>query len=177
MDTISLRPLHTAPAAELAALKRECFGDYLPSPQLAEVLAAESPGGGAVPPSEVAEAYGLGAFRGEVLVGWSQGYREGTRQFYMVNSGVVAAERRRGVYRLLVQGMLAHAESRNYVSVRSRHAAGNNGVIIAKLRLGFVVSGFEYSEVYGPLVQLTYLIGEARRTLFRDRATPIRPAP
>ena len=47
---------------------------------------------------------------------------------------------------------------------------------IAKLRLGFQVSGFEYSEVYGPLVRLTYLVGEARRNLYKARTVPIRSA-
>lgn len=69
-----------------------------------------------------------------------------------------------------------HAEAQGYSSVRSRHAAANAAVIIAKLRLGFQVSGFEYSEVHGPLVQLTYLVSEARRKLYEARASPIRAA-
>ena len=94
----------------------------------------------------------------------------------MLNSGVASAARRTGVYSQLVRAMLAHATARGYSGVRSRHTAANTAVIIAKLKLGFLVSGFEYSEVYGPLVQLTYLVGETRRKLYESRSAPIRPA-
>ncbi len=119
----------------------------------------------------------MAAFREERLVGWSQGYREGKNHFYMLNSGVATDERRKGVYTMLVRAVLEHAEAQGYGSVRSRHTAANSAVIIAKLRLGFQVSGFEYSEVYGPLVQLTYLVSKERRQLYKNRASPIRPAP
>ena len=85
-------------------------------------------------------------------------------------------ERRKGIYSALVQALLVHAASQGYSNVRSRHTATNTAVIVAKLKLGFQISGFEYSEVYGPLVQLNYLVGEARRKLYEARAAPIRPA-
>jgi hypothetical protein len=94
----------------------------------------------------------------------------------MINSGVALAERRQGVYTRLVQLVVEHARLRRHIAIRSRHAANNNAVIIAKLKLGFCVSGFEYSEVYGPLVQLTHLLGERRRALYRARSSPIRSA-
>ena len=176
MNDIVLRPLEVASSVELAALQNAAFADYAQSEQLAEVIASESAARSQAGPSQVQSPFGLAAFRGKVLVGWSQGYREGTSQFYMLNSGVAVTERRSGVYSQLVEGLLAHAESEGYSSVRSRHTAANTAVIIAKLKLGFQVSGFEYSEVYGPLVQLTYLVGEARRKLYQTRASPIRPA-
>ena len=96
----------------------------------------------------------------------------------MLNSGVTSQERRKGVYSKLVQGVLAHAAAQGYSKVYSRHAAANSAVLIAKLRLGFQVSGFEYSEVYGPLVQLTFVVNEARRRLYSTRAASIRtPTP
>jgi len=175
MNDIVLRPLEEAPPAELASLQSAAFSDFVQSPQLAEVLASESAGRFHAASPQVHAPFGLAAFRGEVLVGWSQGYREGTNQFYVLKSGVTSAERRKGVYTLLVKALLVHAESQGYSTVRSRHTAANTAVIIAKLKLGFQVSGFEYSEVYGPLVQLTYLVGEARRKLYSTRAAPIRP--
>jgi ribosomal protein S18 acetylase RimI-like enzyme len=166
----------TLPAAELAALQSAAFADYEQSQQLAEVIASESAARKQADSSQLQSAFGLAAFRGDILVGWSQGYREGTNQFYMLNSGVASAERRKGVYSLLVKALLAYAESQGYSNVRSRHTASNTAVIIAKLKLGFLVSGLEYSEVYGPLVQLTYLVSQARRKLYENRASPIRPA-
>jgi L-amino acid N-acyltransferase YncA len=176
MIDIALRPLESAPSAELAALQSAAFADYAQSKQLAEVIASEYSARSEDASTRVPGRFGLVAFRGETLVGWSQGYREGTNQFYMLNSGVANAERRKGVYSLLVKGMLTHAESQRYLTVRSRHTATNTAVIIAKLKLGFHVSGFEYSEVYGPLLQLTYLVSQARRELYENRASPIRPA-
>ena len=82
--------------------------------------------------------------------------------------------RRRGVYSQLVRRVIDHATSHGYTSVTSRHVASNVAVIIAKLRLGFQISGFEYSEVYGPLVGLTYLVADARRDLYRARTAPLR---
>ena len=93
----------------------------------------------------------------------------------MINSGVVPELRRRGIYSNLVAATIAHAESHGFVSIISRHVPSNNAVIIPKLRLGFLISGFEYSEVYGPLVRLTYLCGQKRRQLYRARSTPIVP--
>jgi GNAT superfamily N-acetyltransferase len=174
MIDLTLRPLEAASASELLALQSEVFADYEQSEQLAEVLAQESAARPPGAPLQDRTKFGFAAFRGQTLVGWTQGYSESASQFYMLNSGVVSAERRTGVYSQLVKAVLTHAESVGYATVRSRHTAANTGVIIAKLRLGFKVSGFEYSEVYGPLVQLTYLVGSARRSLYSTRASPIR---
>ena len=177
MNDITLRPLETAGKAELAALQSQTFDDYERSDLLSEVVAAEVAArpAGALP--DVQSSFGVAAFRADALVGWSQGYRQGKTDFYMLNSGVARTERRKGIYSELVKAVLAHAESQGYSKVTSRHAAANSAVLIAKLRLGFQVSGFEYSEVYGPLVQLTFLVNEARRRLYRVRAASIRTPP
>ena len=110
MNEIVLRPLESAAASELAALQNAAFADYAQSKQLAEVVASESAARSQAAPPQVQSPFGLAAFRGTVLVGWSQGYREGTTQFYMLNSGVAHAERRQGVYSQLVRSLLAHAD-------------------------------------------------------------------
>ena len=115
----------------------------------------------------------VAAFNDEILVGWTYARSEGTT-LQMVNSGVALAERRNGVYTQLVKLVIAHAQATGFSTILSRHAANNNAVIIAKLKVGFMVSGFEYSEVYGPLVRLTYLVGNLRRQLYRKRSNPIR---
>ena len=175
MTEVTLHPLEVVLASDLAALSDEVFGDEQPSELLADVLAAEAAAKGAQVEQATESAFGLAAFRSSKLVGWTQGYRIGSNQFHMLNSGVAIAERRNGVYSQLVCAVLAHAQARGYVSVRSLHVAANSAVIIAKLRLGFYISGFEYSEVYGPLVQLKYLVGEPRRKLYKTRTATIRP--
>ena len=177
MTEITLHPLDTVPESELAALSDEVFGHEQPSELLADVVAAEaaaaqSPQTDERPPG----TFGLAALRANKLVGWTQGFRIGSNQFHMLNSGVAIAERRTGVYSQLVQAVLDHAKSHGYSAVRSLHVATNTPVIVAKLRLGFFIAGFEYSEVYGPLVQLKYLVGEQRRNLYNARTQSIRPA-
>jgi len=176
MSDITLRVVDAFPEPEVSLLRREVFADFEESALLAEVLASESSlrAKDSLPP--VQSPFRVAAFRGDALIGWTYGYREGTNRFCMLNSGVAGAERRKGVYTQLVQAGLAHVKNQGYASVTSRHVATDAAVLIAKLRLGFHISGFEYSEVYGPLVRLTYLVGEARRHLYKVRATPLRSA-
>ena len=173
MNSITLRSIETVDKSELSALQSSVFDDYERSSLLSEVVAAEAAArpSGALPEMSL---FGVAAFRNETLVGWSQGYRQGRTEFYMLNSGVASVERRKGIYSQLVRAILDHATSLGYSKVTSRHSAANSAVIIAKLRLGFQVSGFEYSEVYGPLVQLTYFVHEARKRLYLARAASIR---
>ena len=119
-------------------------------------------------------SFEVGAFVGDQLVAWSFSKGEGS-QLHMVNSGVLPNLRRRGIYSSLVEATISYAEANGFSKIFSRHVPSNNAVIIPKLRLGFIVSAFEYSEVYGPLVHLTYITGTKRRELYRVRSAPIVP--
>ena len=180
MNDLTFRVVDKFPEPAFATLVREAFADYEPSELLTEVsneeAAARSGLFGAALGAADDSALRIGVFRGDSLVGWTFAHAQGATHFQMVNSGVAPAERRQGVYSKLAQLVIESARSRGCVAILSRHAANNNAVIIAKLKLGFFVSGFEYSEVYGPLVRLTFLLGERRRTLHRTRSSPIRRA-
>ena len=157
-------------------LQRQVFaGLEQQSRQLAEVLASEAASRASSPGTEDGTSLRIGAFRNGELIGWTYGWCEREHHFYMAHSGVIDAARRQGVYSQLVRLVIEHAQSRGYTSITSRHVTVNNSVIIAKLQLSFRVSGFAYSEVYGPLVHLTYLVGEPRRQFYRARAAPLRP--
>jgi ribosomal protein S18 acetylase RimI-like enzyme len=173
LNDLVFRAVETFPEPAFSALAREAFSDYEPSPLLTEVLNAEA----ATKPGHAGAANDgalrIGAFRGDSLVAWTYARREGAH-LHMINSGVAPSQRRLGVYSKLVQLVIEHAGSHGHIAIQSRHSANNNAVIVAKLKLGFFVSGFEYSEVYGPLVRLTFLPGELRRALYQSRATPIR---
>ena len=176
MNPFDFRVLDAFPEPAFAELARQAFSDFgQPSQQLAEVLSAEAALRGESLKLAAQPSLRIGAFRDERLVGWTHARAEAGYDLYMVNSGVDRAHRRQGVYSRLVQLTIDHAASHGYRSIKSRHIPLNNAVIIAKLRLGFHVSGFEYSETYGPLVCLTYVVGEPRRELYRARATPIVP--
>ena len=157
MSNIQYRVLESFPEPAFSVLANNAFSDYAPSRLLTDVLTAEAAAKKWQPGPETG-ALRIGAFLDDVLVGWTSARAEGA-QLHMVNSGVAPTARRQGVYSRLVRMVLDHAMAQGHVSVRSRHAANNNAVIIAKLKQGFFVSGFEYSEVYGPLVRLTHLLG------------------
>jgi ribosomal protein S18 acetylase RimI-like enzyme len=176
MNSITFRVVEQFPEPEFAALIDEAFSDYEESALLSEVSVEEAAARSGTTASSSPAAIRIGAFRGESLVGWTFANPEGPSLLYMVNSGVAVSERRAGIYSELVRMVIEEAKSRGYSFIWSRHAADNNAVIVAKLKLGFFVSGFEYSEVYGPLVRLTYLLHEKRRQLYQSRATPIRRA-
>ncbi|WP_425258446.1 GNAT family N-acetyltransferase [Rubrivivax sp. RP6-9] len=176
MNAITYRVVDVFPEPAYSALVTEAFSDYEESQLLSDVAHQEDAARSGAPHSIHENTLRIGAFRGGELVGWTFARPEGASLLCMINSGVAPAERRNGIYSELVRLVIDHARSRGYTAILSRHAASNNAVIIAKLKLGFFVSGFEYSEVHGPLVRLTYLIGSLRRTLYQARSTPIRRA-
>lgn len=115
----------------------------------------------------------FGAFLDQELVGWTYGWFEHGSGFYMANSGVVQSHRRRGAYTLLVRAVIEMARSTGAAFVRSRHSVLNNGVLIAKLKQGFVISGLTHSAGMGALVELTYHLSPERAQMFRDRFIPL----
>lgn len=174
MNDLVFRVVDHFPEPAFSALAGDAFSDYETSELLSDVLKEEAAARSGTRSAVEEGALRIGAFRGDSLLAWTFARPQGASHLHMINSGVAPSERRRGVYSELVRRVIDHASSRGYVAILSRHAANNNAVIVAKLKLGFFVSGFEYSEVYGPLVRLTFLLSEGRRNLYRTRSSPIR---
>jgi len=118
----------------------------------------------------------VGAFDGEELVGWTVGWFEREGAFYMANSAVLPTHRRRGIYAALVRRCLVEAAKGGAAVVRSRHVAENRAIQIAKLKLGFFITGSEYSEEYGFLIRMTCFLREERLKLFLGRSAPLAQA-
>jgi GNAT superfamily N-acetyltransferase len=118
----------------------------------------------------------FGAYVDEQLVGWSYGWFERPDTFYMANSGVLPSHRRLGVYSQLVGAIVEYAHSHGAGMVRSRHSVLNTPVIIAKLKLGFVIAGTNLSEHMGLQVQLVRHASMARADVSQSRR-PFRHAP
>ncbi|MBC7601669.1 MAG: GNAT family N-acetyltransferase [Ramlibacter sp.] len=127
--------------------------------------------------SSMSPALRLGAYDGDELVGWSFGWLERGRVFYMANSGVIESHRRRGLYTRLVDAVCDHARSTGAVAVKSQHSVLNNAVIISKLRLGFVITGLSQSAQMGTLVELTRHLSSARQAVFNERVVPFTGTP
>lgn len=117
----------------------------------------------------------LGAFHQGQLVGWTVGWQDTDNLFYMANSAVLPEHRRKGIYQQLLQGVLAATKAAGFPAVYSRHLAGNNAVIIPKLKAGFLLSGMEVLEAFGTVVRMTYYHSDLRRECYDFRVGMKKP--
>jgi ribosomal protein S18 acetylase RimI-like enzyme len=96
----------------------------------------------------------LTAWDGEQLIGWSWGFQKNAIEFYMCNSAVIPEYRRQGIYTKLIEQIVKRAQDDGFQEITSKHHADNNAVIIPKLKLDFVIQGFEVNPRFGVLVNL-----------------------
>jgi hypothetical protein len=105
------------------------------------------------------------------MIGWTHGWQDSVHasDYYMGSSLVLPEHRRRGLYGQLIQKTLEITEAEGFSAVRSRHICTNNAVLIAKLKIGFTINGFEQDDTMGSLVRMIYHHNDLRRkaTLFR----------
>jgi GNAT superfamily N-acetyltransferase len=117
----------------------------------------------------------VAAFRDDDLVGWSYGWQDGVDRFYMALSAVAPDHRRLGLYSRMVETIIMETRAAGFGEITSRHRPDNHAVLIAKLRLGFVITGYETSATFGDLVRLTLPLTATRRTVLGRRiGAPIR---
>lgn len=109
------------------------------------------------------------------LMGWSVSYQAKVLELYTQNSVVIPEFRRMGVYSLMQKHILKVAKERGYQMVTSHHVASNNSVIMAKLKLGFMITGFELCDDFGALVKLTNYLNETRSRVYDVRTGLTRP--
>ena len=109
------------------------------------------------------------AYDGDEVIGWSFGSQQRAVIFHMHNSAVFKNYRRQGIYTHMLQLIMDHAKHEGYEEITSHHHCTNSDVIVAKLKAGFLISGFEIDDKFGILVRLTYFINKEREQLFRFR--------
>ena len=112
----------------------------------------------------------LGVYQGAALVAFSVGWQEFDDRFYMAASVVDPAHRRRGLYRALAEAVVERARAAGYSQVWSRHVATNNPILIAKLKLGFRITGVELCAAHGVMVHLAYALDPAEAEALDVRA-------
>ena len=117
----------------------------------------------------------LGLYFRDEFVGWSAGHQESAETYYMRNSAILPAHRRKGLYSLLLTETLRIVKEKGFQKIYSRHNATNNAVIIPKLKAGFTISSLEVSDMFGVLVHLTYFPKELRRKMMVYRVGDMRP--
>jgi hypothetical protein len=106
--------------------------------------------------------------KGEVIGGyWGGQDTEG--RYAMVLAIVREDWRRRGVYSSLLTRVVVAARESGFREIYSRHRADNNGILIAKLRAGFLIAGFEVAPRWGLVVVLRMYLIETIRLLHEHR--------
>jgi hypothetical protein len=117
----------------------------------------------------------LGIFHHQEFIGWSFGVQESAERYYMVNTGMLPQHQHRGLYSALLPRILDIVKEEGFQSVYSRHVATNNQILIPKLKAGFIITGFELSDVFGILVHLSYFFNPLRRKVLDVRVGQARP--
>ena len=173
---VEIQLVETFDKAALAALTGPIFGDaarraYFDALVGPEAVARQTALIESLPaPSRLR----VGAFDGERLVGASSGWFEGPN-FYIGMSAVEPAYRRQGLYTGLLRTVEQAVRLRGGALIHSHHVATNNAVLIAKLKLGYVICGVDFVESMGLLVHLTLHLDPERKALFTTRTGTLRP--
>jgi len=117
----------------------------------------------------------LGLFYKNEFVGWSAAHQESSETYYMRNSAILPAHRRKGLYSALLKQTIATLTEKGFQRIYSRHSATNNNVIIPKLKVGFTISSLEVTDMFGVLVHLVYFPKDLRRKVMVYRVGDIKP--
>lgn len=117
----------------------------------------------------------LGLLFNDNLVGWTDGWQDSIEQdtFFMGASLILPSFQRKDLYTALTQKVFEITKEVGFQSVSSLHIMTNNAVLIAKLKLGFSIYGFEINTRYGALVRLVYHHNEMKKNALKFRAGAI----
>jgi len=78
--------------------------------------------------------------------------------------------RRLGLYSELVKMVLKRCEEEGFQKIYGTHCATNNAVLIPKLKLGFIFSKVELSDMFGTIIHLQYYTNPLRRKVLDYRS-------
>ncbi|MCG8419164.1 MAG: GNAT family N-acetyltransferase [Proteobacteria bacterium] len=98
-------------------------------------------------------------------VGCFWGAQERLAHYSMHYTVIHPAHQGRGIYSALLRRLIGLIGSLGFRHIQSRHHADNNRVLIAKLKAGFHITGFEVAPKYGLVVQLCYFFNQTMRDL------------
>jgi hypothetical protein len=108
-------------------------------------------------------------YQGDTLVAAFAGEQSSPSLYRMGHSNVHRDFRRRGIYRMILQGTLNYTAALGFDTLTSEHSPSNNPVLIAKLRAGFYIYALELDPRVGPSVVLRYFHNPEHRAAFELR--------
>ncbi len=105
-------------------------------------------------------------YDGDEPVGWSLGEQRQGDSFFMGWSGIIPSHQQRGIYSAFLEQLKHYITSIGYERITSNHMVNNRPILIAKLKAGFIVSGYSLDERIGAAVWLTYFTDPKREQAF-----------
>ncbi len=103
------------------------------------------------------------------VVGWISGEQHDWETFYFRNSGFLPEVRRKGIYSVLHDSIIASLRERGFERVISDHAPNNRAMLLLKIKFGYFIQSVTVDERFGPLVRLVYYLNPDRRLRFESR--------
>ncbi|MEO1451266.1 MAG: GNAT family N-acetyltransferase [Bacteroidota bacterium] len=102
-------------------------------------------------------------------IGFSYGVQNAEDTFHMASTGLLPEFRGKGLYSAFLKALVEYLGREGFQKVQSYHHPSNVGVLIPKLKNGFVITGMELNEVYGSLLKLTCFTNPARKEAWEVR--------
>ena len=99
-------------------------------------------------------------------IGWSIGEQRQGDTYFMGWTGILPEWQRKGIYGAFLKQLQAYIASLGYARITSNHMVNNRSVLIAKLKAGFIVSGYSLDERIGAAVWLTWFAEKERAIAF-----------
>lgn len=105
-------------------------------------------------------------YDGDTVAGWAYGEMHDPETYFMSNTAILRAYRRRGLYSRFLSHFIGYLTALGYERITSTHQPNNTAILIAKLKAGFVMSGVMLDERWSAQVQMTYHIHADRQRGF-----------
>lgn len=93
------------------------------------------------------------------LAGWHFGWMLDPHAYMMTNTAVLPEFRRQHLYSSFAALLIQQLRDRGVIRVISRHNHDNHAILDAKLKLGFLQTGFEDDPILGRLAILELALG------------------
>lgn len=106
--------------------------------------------------------------KGEAIAQFSGEFNK-LGNYRMWHSVVRDDMRRRGIYQQILRSTLAYTKELGFDTVSSEHAPCNNAILIAKMSVGFYVTGYDLDGAVGPSLNLTYFHNPLYEDAFKFR--------
>jgi RimJ/RimL family protein N-acetyltransferase len=101
-------------------------------------------------------------------IGWFYGYMEDEETYIIDTIGFVPEYRGLGLYSTFLRHLIKYLKVLGYERLGTNHHPNNRAAIIADLKAGFNIVGFELHESHGPLLPTALALYTDRQKAFEQ---------